>query len=174
VEAAVYDTTTDFILNHIIKTLTFGNDIATALGSEDGKDYDMDQHKPKLKPVISGLSADDKAIAMRQNQMEFKEEFGAYMKRKQFYEANATKAYALLWEQCSKGMQGKIEANENFESTIKSKPIELLKIIKQNCLNYHEHRYEMLIIMDLMKTLFNVKQKEHESLQDYTKRFKTA
>jgi hypothetical protein len=32
----------------------------------------------------------------------------------------------------------------------------------------------MSIIMDLMKTLFNVKQKEHESLQDYTKHPKTA
>jgi hypothetical protein len=71
--------------------------------------------------------------------MEFKEEFSAHMKWKQFYEANTTKAYALLWEQCSKGMQGKIEVNKNFESTIKSKPIELLKIIKHNFLNYHEH-----------------------------------
>jgi len=61
--------------------------------------------------------------------MEFKAEYDAFMKRKQFYEANITKAYALLWEQCSKGMQGKIEANEKFASTIKGKPIELLKII---------------------------------------------
>jgi hypothetical protein len=43
----------------------------------------------------------------------------------QFYEANTTKAYALLWEQCAKSMQGKIEANEKFESTIKGNPIEL-------------------------------------------------
>jgi hypothetical protein len=91
----------------------------------------MDQHKPKLKPAMSGLSADDKAVTEKQNEMEFKEELSAYMKRKQFYEASTTKAYALLWEQCSKGMHRKIEANKNFESTIKSKPIELLKIIKR-------------------------------------------
>ena len=71
-------------------------------------------------------------------------------------------------------MLGKIEANEKFESTIKGNPIELLKLIQQNCLNYQEHQYEMSIILDLIKTLLNVRQKEHESLQDYTKRFKTA
>jgi hypothetical protein len=32
----------------------------------------------------------------------------------------------------------------------------------------------MSIILDSMKTLLNIRQKEHESLLDYTKRFKTA
>jgi hypothetical protein len=36
-QAADYDTTTDFILNHIIKTIIFGNDITTALGSKRWK-----------------------------------------------------------------------------------------------------------------------------------------
>jgi Reverse transcriptase (RNA-dependent DNA polymerase) len=176
-QAADFDTTTEYILNHIIKTFTFGNDIATALTDENGNDYDMNQHKPTLEQVdFSTTLLTDVEIEVQNEQykIEFKAEYDAYMKRKQFYEANTTKAYALLWEQCSKGMQGKIEANENFSSKIKGKPIELLKIIKQNCLNYHEHRYEMSIILDSMKTLFNVKQKDNESLQDYTKRFKTA
>ena len=40
--------------------------------------------------------------------MEFKAEYDGYMKRKQCLETNTTKAYALLWEQCAKGMQNKI------------------------------------------------------------------
>jgi hypothetical protein len=36
-----YETTTDFILNHINKMFTIGNNIATALGDEEGKEYDM-------------------------------------------------------------------------------------------------------------------------------------
>jgi hypothetical protein len=32
----------------------------------------------------------------------------------------------------------------------------------------------MSIILDSMRTLLNIKQKEHESFQDYTKRFKTS
>jgi hypothetical protein len=110
----------------------------------------------------------------KQYDMEFNAEYDVFMKRKQFYEANTTKAYALLWEQCAKSMHGKVKANEKFESTINGNPIELLTLIQQNCLNYQEHRYEMSIILDSMKTLLSVNHKEHESLQDYTKRFKTA
>jgi hypothetical protein len=40
------------------------------------------------------------------------------LKWKQLYEANTTKAYTLIWEQCSKEMQGKIEANKKFEKEI--------------------------------------------------------
>jgi hypothetical protein len=65
-------------------------------------------------------------------------------------------------------MQGKIEANKKFESEIFENPIKLLEIIEKICLNYQEHRYEMSIILDSMRTLLNIRQKEHESLQDYT------
>jgi hypothetical protein len=171
-QAADYDTTTDYIINHIIKTFTFGNDIGTALSNKTP--YNIDQHRPILLQADSKLAKEVQELHNKQYEMEFKAEYDAFMKRKQFYEANTTKAYALLWEQCARSMQGKIEANEKFESTIKGNPIELLKLIQQNCLNYQEHRYEMSIILDSMKTLFNVKQKEHESLLDYTKRFKTA
>jgi hypothetical protein len=91
------------------------------------------------------------------------------MKRKQALEANMTKAYAFLWDQCTKGMQQKIEVRSDFQAKVKSDPIELLKAIKQHALNYQEHRYEMSIILDALRTLLNLKQKDNESLQDYTR-----
>ena len=39
------------------------------------------------------------------------------MKRKQYLETNAMKAFAQLWEQCPKGMQNKIESRSKFEKT---------------------------------------------------------
>ena len=57
---------------------------------------------------------------------------------------------------------------------MKGNPIELLKAIKEYALNYNENRYEMSIILDSMRALLNLRQKDGESLQDYTKRFKTA
>jgi hypothetical protein len=71
-------------------------------------------------------------------------------------------------------MQSKIESNTKFEAEIKGNPIKLLKILKQHALNYHEHHYEMSIILDSMRALFNLKRKEGESQQDYTKCSKTA
>jgi hypothetical protein len=46
-QAVDYQTTTDYIINHITKTFEFGSDIAFAL--KHHKPYDMDKHKPKLQ-----------------------------------------------------------------------------------------------------------------------------
>ena len=46
--------------------------------------------------------------------------------------------------------------------------------IKEHALNFQENRYSMSIILDAMRTLLFTKQKEGESLQDYTKRFRVA
>jgi stress-induced morphogen len=71
-------------------------------------------------------------------------------------------------------MQNKIMAQSDFESTIYNSPIELLNTVKKHALNYQETRYEMSIISDAFRAVLNVQQKENESLQDYTRRFKTA
>jgi hypothetical protein len=170
-QAADYETTTEFIINHIKKTFNFGNDIGTSL--ENLKFYDIDVHKPTL--TLSKKTKDDeKEAENEQLKIEFKAEFDGFMKRKQCLETNTTKAYALLWEQCAKGMQNKIESRTDYDTNIKGNPIELLKAIKQHALNYHEHRYEMSIILDAMRSLLLLKQKEGEALPEYTKRFKTA
>ena len=87
--------------------------------------------------------------------MEFKAEFDLYTKRKQVYENNLTKAYALLWEQCSKAMQNKVEARKDFTTAIKGDPIELLKAMKQHALNFQDTRYPMSIIYDSIKAVLD-------------------
>ena len=49
-------------------------------------------------------------------------------------------------------------------------PINLLIAIKEHLLNYQETRYEMSIITDLIRAFLS---KESETLQDYTRQFKT-
>jgi hypothetical protein len=95
------------------------------------------------------------------------------MKRKQCYENNRIMAYAILLERCVKGMQVKIEARSDLENSITNNPIELLWAVKQRSLNSQEHRYKMSIILDALKTLINLRQRDQESLTDYTRRFKT-
>jgi hypothetical protein len=170
-QAADYETTTEFLINHIQKTYNFGNDIGTAL--EELTVFDINS----VKPTRYISQEDDLEIRESENEtfnIEYKAEFDVFLKRKQHYETNTTKAYAFLWEQCAKGMQSKIESHSNFKKLIKGNPIELLKVIKQHCLNYHENRYEMSIILDALKSFINLKQKDGELLQDYTKRFKTS
>jgi hypothetical protein len=50
-QAADYQTTANYIINHIDKAFEFGSEIAFALRKE--KPYNMDKHKPTLKPSTS-------------------------------------------------------------------------------------------------------------------------
>jgi hypothetical protein len=126
--------------NHIKKMFNFGNDIGMSL--ETLEDYNMDQHGPKLQTSDS-VNRETKELENKQNEIEFKAEFDAFMKQKnkqkQTLETNTTKVYAFLWEQCAKAMQIKIESNSNYKGGIKGNPIELLKVIKQHALKYHKH-----------------------------------
>eukprot|EP00957_Ditylum_brightwellii_P100112 7629669-Ditylum_brightwellii.AAC.1 len=106
--------------------------------------------------------------------MVYKAELDEWLKRKRIYEENLFKAYTLLWERCAKSMRNKIASRTDYKSSIYNDPVILLRAIKEHLLNFQETRYEMVIIMDAFRTSFNTKQKENESLQDCTRRFKTS
>jgi hypothetical protein len=71
-------------------------------------------------------------------------------------------------------MQNRLEQRTDYKTKIYNDPIELLKAIKEQALNYQETRYEMSIISDAFSALFGAKQREGENLQEYTKHFKTS
>ncbi|KAL7571234.1 hypothetical protein ACA910_008892 [Epithemia clementina (nom. ined.)] len=71
-------------------------------------------------------------------------------------------------------MQMKIESRKDFISTIEKEAIELLKAIREHALNYQNNKYEMTVILNALRTLVTLKQREDEGLQDYTRRFKTC
>jgi hypothetical protein len=106
--------------------------------------------------------------------MEYKAELDEAMKRKRTYEDNMFKAYALLWERCAKAMQDKIASRSDYDNVVYNDPIALLRAIKEHSLNYQDTRYEMSIISDAFRSLFTSKQKDGESLQDYTRWFKMS
>jgi hypothetical protein len=90
------------------------------------------------------------------------------------YENNQVKAYAVIWERCTRGMRQKIESRVEFPHKIENNPIELLKAIKEHTQNFQEHHYNMSIVLDSLRSLLNLRQREGETLQDWTRRFKTA
>ncbi len=121
-------------------------------------------------------SDEDETVQKNKNcqyEIEFKADYDLYSKRLQTFENNKIKAYALLWKRCAKAMKNKIESRSDYDK-IKNDPILLVKAIKEHALNYQENRYSMSIILDAIRTLMGTKQKDGESLQDYTKRFWVA
>jgi len=170
-QASDFETTTEFVINHIKKTFTQGQDIAESL--EELTMLDPDEWKPSLQ---ASLATEEATIALetRQFEIEFKEATSRFLTRKQQYEENLYKAYALIWERCSQSMKNKIVNLSTFKSNIKNNPIELLKEIKRNALNYQEYKYDMAIMYDAISYLLRTKQNDFDSLQDYARKFKTS
>ena len=78
-QASDYEITTEFVINHIRKTYTDGEDIATAL--ETLQDIDVKEWKPRM---VTSVERDDQIRATEQKQfdMEYKMEYDDFMKRK--------------------------------------------------------------------------------------------
>jgi hypothetical protein len=166
-----YESTTEYIINYVKKTFDYGDDIGTSL-----KELCL-VNKEKWKVEMKFSDATNifqKEQQNRQVEMEFKSNYEEYKRRINALESNMVKAYALIWERCTKGMRQKIEAQIEFAEKIENNPIELLRAIKEHTQNYQENHYNMSIVLDAVRNLLNAKQREGESLQDWTKQFCTA
>jgi hypothetical protein len=122
---------------------------------------------PKLKRSTLE-NADEAKLENRMFNMIFKQAIADFNKRKMEYERNMIKAYALLWERCTKSVQHKIEARRYFETDIKDDPIELLKAIEEHSINFEDTKYDMEIIHTALKNLINLHMREDENVVDYT------
>ena len=145
-QASDYETTTQYIINHVKKTFDYGNDIGQALMNLVLPDIDF------WRPDLRASTLTDDAAKATENEkfkMEFQYDYEEFRKRTITLDNNKTKAYALIWERCNKGMKNKIESRTDF-ATIQDDPILLLKAIKEHALNYQEHRYSMAIIFESM------------------------
>ena len=89
------------------------------------------------------------------------------------YKTNKGKAYAFLFGQCSKVLQAKIMERKDYDNSQRN-PIKLLQTIKEVSLSYQDTKYDMKIVTQAIKNMVNLKQKDDESLLEYTTRFKAA
>jgi hypothetical protein len=155
-------------MNYIKQNFEFGNDIAMAIINQ--KPISTKIWKPRMQ-LSRDIDPEIKEIENKQFKIKLKADYDHYRSREQIYNNNVTKAYALFWDRCAKGMKNKIESRSDFKSKVENNPIEPPQAIKEHSLNYQEKKYNMSVILDSMKTLLTTRQKEGESLQDYTKRF---
>ena len=71
-------------------------------------------------------------------------------------------------------MQNKCLERFNYDTRIYNNPTELLMALKEHALNHQETKYKMSILTDAVKAVYNTKQKGSKSLQNYTRKIKTA
>ena len=168
-QVAEYEIVAEFIIYFIKRTFDRGNDSVETLQTLTLQDTSV--WMPKFNMSKSD-NEDIKIIENRQYKLQYQALLDEAIKRTDKYNQNLYKAYAFLWEKCSRAMQNKITGRHNFERKIFNNPINLLIAIKEHSLHFQESRYEMAIIADSIRAFLNTKQKESELLQDYTQRFK--
>jgi len=170
-QASEFEATTEFLINYIKQNFEFGNDVAKAITTQESIITEL--WKPSLQ-LSRNTDPEIKEVENQQYTIEFKADYDLYRAREQIYNNNVTKAYALFWDRCAKGMKNKIEARSDFKEKVDNNPFELLQAIKEHSLNYQEKKYNMSVILDSIRTLIGTRQKEGEALQDYTKRFRVT
>ena len=163
-----YDVVTKFLILHIRKNYTNGDDIGNALETLQEVTFES--------PTLEMSSSEDELTRKREdkeNEMIFEAKLAIYLKQMETYRTNKGKAYAFIFGQCTKVMQAKVMERKDYDNT-KRDPIELLKAIKELSYSYQDTKYDMKIVTSAIKSFINLKQKDDESLIDYTTRFKTA
>jgi hypothetical protein len=133
-QSSDYETTTKYLINYIVKTFVYRNNIGQALRELGYSDPDS-SWRPTMRQSThpSNDPADKAQRAFRNKKFEFKfkSEFDNFCIQRQTLDNNKPKAFAFLWEHCTKGMKNKIESHTSY-ATIQQDPIELLKAIKEH------------------------------------------
>ena len=89
-------------------------------------------------PMLKTSNADEQEIVVRKNrqfELECKAKLDEAIKRVDKEDQNLYKAYAFLWEKCSRAMQNKIVGRNDFDRKSYNNPIKLLIAIKEHALN---------------------------------------
>ena len=155
---------------HIRQTFMNGKDIADALESKSEPKFDT--WMPQLNSNYD--EADPKKTSSNKGYlMLYEAEIKAFVERKSRYLFNLDSAYTLLFEKCSKVLKNKIQSRSDFAS-IKQNPILLIQAIEEHTVCYNEEKYPLCILFEALKNLVTLRQRENESLIDYTTRFKSA
>ena len=166
--ASDYEIITRYLILHIRKSYQNGDDIGNALDTMEETEF--------FPPTLKVSTNDDAAIKARENkeyEMMFTARLSIFLKKEEIYLTNKGKAYAFLFGQCNKVMQAKLMERRDYDSSMRD-PIALLQSIKEISLSYQDNKYDMKIITTAIKAFVNLKQKDDESLVDYTNRFKSA
>jgi hypothetical protein len=136
-QASDYVVVTKYLINFIQKTYIYGEDIGKALESRVPLDF------ATLMPILQLSTSEDTLDRERENEqfkMLYKAEIDSYVKRKDTYHSNIGNAYALIYGQCSKAMQSKLQSRTDYEIKLKGNPIELLCGIQEHSMSYQDHQ----------------------------------
>src|SRR6056297_2185936 len=99
----------------------------------------------------------------------YQQEVKGWLARKKKFDLNMSKAFAVVFGRCTKQLQVKIANQSDYNSKIQDNTIELLKAIEEHSTQFHEKKNPAIVMVDALKSLLNIKQKDNENLDDYAR-----
>ncbi len=84
------------------------------------------------------------------------------------------KGYAMIWDQCSQEVCDKLEASNNWDRIQREQCLQnLIAKIERICVGFDDHKQEIFNLVQALKTLFLHTQGERESVEEYSRNFKS-
>ena len=170
-QGATCDTVKKQIVHEIRGKCECGNDLAESL-DDDEKISAKEELWKKLGFAEETIVDENKPTQLEL--VRHTEFIKNQNERFRVYQDNVKKAYSLIYGCCNKAMQIRLENDSDFENTVKGDPFETMKAIKLKMHDPSKVKCPFVTIFEQLDRLFNAKQEDEESLNDYTKRFKQA
>ena len=98
----------------------------------------------------------------------------AIAKRKAKLDRALKKGYTTVWDQCSQEVRDKLETSDDWERTQREQSLhDLISKIERICVGFDDHKQEIFNLVQALKTLFLYTQTEKETVEEYTRNFKS-
>ena len=124
----------------------------------------VDRKMPKMDTKIESGSIEE---------MILKEEIREYVRTKNLVMSCVTKLYALIWGQCTDGLQSVLKMDAEYEEKTKSfDGVWLLRTIKKILAGVTNYRNGAILLREKLYRLLSTRQFPDESLNEYLTRFK--
>jgi hypothetical protein len=170
-QASYYDKKTKYHINHMRQKISNATSILNAL--VEYEDYNIEDQLPKLTKSVA-KEKQDRTDENHERRLLYQAELTSYLATKKEHVMAVDQVYSYLWSQCYSNLRNKIEQLKDYKSVIVGKPAELLKAIRRFSVDIHPRRVKQAVITETILAYLTTKQKENESLNDYSNRFLSA
>ena len=165
-----YTKTKNEIARHVGSTSKYGGDLRRTIEKETVVTF-MKPTRPRLVPA-GNTATPDEQYEYEELMDVYREDMKAYVKRKVTLDDNMSRAYEMVWGQCSNQMRAKVEADPGYTTVRDSSDLlGLLKLIKLVSFDFHSQKSRPLGLLEVEKAFKNFRQRPDVTTDNYHEKF---
>ncbi|KAG7340380.1 hypothetical protein IV203_023923 [Nitzschia inconspicua] len=129
----------------------------------DFTEEEADMGEPQRR-TSTAIDPDTKALEEAEYDASFKAAIAQNVKDEAAYKEKMGKVIAVLWSQCTREFQIKIEEQADYKTHIKDDAIALMNAIAEHAMGYGKSKFKLEIVGDAIRNLFMIRHEEEEEL----------